>query len=320
MRRVIVAVGLLLVLGCSARPTPAVGPMREVAVVTEWWGTVEPVLRTILEREIRTPQPEPEFRLRVFTPEQFQSYSLLRTVFVVGTVGDTVVRATLGNRVDSLPAGDFGLFRVPNPWAMHQQLVVFAARNESLLAPGLEEYGPRIRYTFWNVALENSARALYLLGRNTGPEESLKRRYSFSVDVPKKWYLREEHAESRFVYLFGHDPDRGVFIHWSDTTRLLAPDSMLALRDRLTGEFYDGDAAERSYAEFDTIEFLSGPALRLLGLWQNDARTVGGPFVSYCFNYQGRFFMVDGLVFNPGKKKLDQLLRVEAMVATFTPQ
>jgi hypothetical protein len=42
--------------------------------------------------------------------------------------------------------------------------------------------------------------------------------------------------------------------------------------------------------------------------------------VNYTFNFRGRFYMVDGLVFNPGKMKLDALTQTEAVVRTLTPR
>ena len=321
MRRLAVLVALVLVLGgCRVSGTPAIGGLREIAVVTGWWGAVEPEVRAILQREMLTPQPEPEFTLHVFSPDQFRGYSMFRTLLVIGTTQDTLVAALLGARADSLPGGEYGLFRVPNPWAQNQELVIFAVRTDSLLVPGLRAYTARLRATFREIAVRHVERAVYMRGRDAAAERALARAHSFTIQVPKDWFLKQEHSAERFVYLFGHYPDRGVFVHWEDAPRALAADSLVALRDRLTAAFYRGDVVEPGYTAADTAEFLSAPAVRLQGIWQNEKETTGGPFVSYSFNHEGRFFMVDGYVYNPGKKKLGALLEVEAVIRTFTPQ
>ncbi|MBM3315986.1 DUF4837 family protein, partial [candidate division WOR-3 bacterium] len=70
----------------------------------------------------------------------------------------------------------------------------------------------------------------------------------------------------------------------------------------------------------ESIGFMGGPCLRLRGVWQNPGEVIGGPFVSYSFSYQGRFFMLDGTLFNPGERKLDNLFQLEAVIRTFTPR
>lgn len=305
---------------CKKHQTPALGSIREVTVASDRWGSVEPVVREILQRRVPTPQPEPEFKLRVFTLDRFKTYSLFRTVFVIGTAQDAPIREILGDKLDSLPGGDYGMFKIPNAWAGGQELVVFVGRGENLLVPGLRAYADRIRNTFQEIVLNHTARAIYHRGRNSRAEDSLSDRYSFTLDIPKSWYLKQEHADSGFIYLFGHYPDRGIFVYWENAERHLIPNSLPALRDGLTRMYYDGDFIEDSLVRADTIEFLAGPALRLHGIWQNEKETIGGPFVSYSFNHEGRFFMIDGLVYNPGKKKLDQVFQIEAIIRTFTPQ
>jgi hypothetical protein len=57
--------------------------------------------------------------------------------------------------------------------------------------------------------------------------------------------------------------------------------------------------------------------LKIRGVWQNPKLVAGGPFVSYCFNYQNRFYYLDGMVFNPGKHKLDNQNQIDVILQTF---
>ncbi|MEO0085102.1 MAG: DUF4837 family protein [candidate division WOR-3 bacterium] len=308
-----------LVSGCTGRVSRSLGLLREVSVVTDYRDEVEPVLRQMLQHEIRTPQPEPEFRLRFGGVDRFSSLSRMRLVLVVGVAADSLIRRILGSRADVLPEGDYGLFRFPNAWAANQWVVVFVARERKMLVEGLERYAARIRATLSNIVFDQMTQATYLLGVDHELTDSIGH-FGFTIDIPRKWQLRLEHAEQRFVYAFTHFPDRGVFVYWEDSTRTLAVDSLLALRDRLTGRFYDGDSLERESVTMDTVEFVGGPVLRLRGVWQNRREVIGGPSVAYAFNLQGRFFLLDGIVYAPGEKKLDRLFQVEAVLRTFAPK
>ncbi len=311
---------LFAAVGCQTLPPMAVGPLREVTVVSPHWELVQPVVESLFGRAVVTPQPETEFRLRVGTEDKFETYSKFRLLLLVGTARDTLLRGILGARLDSLPMGEYGLFRFPNAWVRNQVVIVFAAAAESLLVPGLELYGPRLRHTVREVVLAQAARAAYLRGADRARTDSLAERFSFAVDVPKDWLVNDAAAAEHFVYVFGHFPDKGVAIHWRDTLGPLDPDSVLDLRDNLTGRFYKGDSADRSRCRSESIEFLGVAALRVEGIWQNNAITAGGPFVTYAFNFQDRYYLLDGYVFNPGKKKLDQVSQVEAVMQTFLPR
>ena len=307
-------------LACSSPGQRLIGPLREVTVISAQWNQVEGTVRSILQEQVSTPQPEPEFKVRVGDDRKFETYSKFRILFLDGPSQDTLIRQILGPRADSLSEGDFGLLKVPNPWQQGQFALIFIARDTSKLVPGLELYAARIRHTLREIVLAQMAKAVYIEGVEKKPTAELSTRYAFTVDVPRRWFLNQDHAAENFIYLYGHVPDRNVFVYWQDSTRPLVPESLSTLRDLLTGRYYDGDSIDRRFLQAETIAFLAGPCVRLSGVWKNDRDVIGGPFVNYSFNFRGRFYMADGLVFNPGKQKLDALAQTEAVVRTLTPR
>jgi hypothetical protein len=311
---------LLLACGGGIPVSKLIGPLREVTVISNEWDEVEPTVRSILQEPVLTPQPEPEFKLRVGTEGKFETYSRFRILFIIGVSQDTLIRQILGPRADSLSEGDFGLLKVPNPWQKGQFALIFVARDTAKLVPGLEVYAARIRQTLREIVLSQMAKAVYIEGVEKKPTEELNAKHAFTIDVPRRWFLNQDNAADRYIYLYGHNPDRNVFVYWQDATQPLVPESLSMLRDRLTGRFYDGDSIDRRFLQAETIAFLAGPCVRLSGVWKNDRDVIGGPFVNYSFNFHGRFYMADGLVFYPGKPKLDALNQVEAVIRTLTPK
>jgi hypothetical protein len=311
----------MLILGCGGAPVVRlIGPLREVTVISAQWDEVEGTVRSILQEQVSTPQPEPEFKVRIGDAGKFETYSKFRILFLIGTSRDTLIRQILGPRADSLSEGDFGMLKVPNPWYKDQTALIFIARDTSKLVPGLQTYAARIRQTLREIVLVQMAKAVYIEGVEKKPTTELGAKYAFTIDVPRRWFLNEEHASDDFIYLYGHNPDRNVYVHWQDTTRALIPESLSALRDFFTGRFYDGDSIDRRFLQAETIAFLGEPCVRLSGVWKNDRDVIGGAFVNYSFNFRGRFYMADGLVYNPGKPKLDALTQTEAVVRTLTPR
>jgi hypothetical protein len=307
---------------CGGRGVPfPLGRLREVTVISREIALVRPVIDSLLGRELLTPQPEPEFRVRVGKYDRFEDFSRMRVVLLVGTVGDSVVAGILGPRRDSLPAGEFGLFKFPNAWASNQWVLVLAARDSAALLSGLRAYARRIHEELAGIVQNQLTEATYHLPLNQKMTGEMATRYGFSLDVPRGWQLATRFDQERFVYLFGHYPDRSVFVYWADTAQSARLDSLVALRNRLTARFYDGDSVDTVIpVSVDSLVFLDRPALRLRGIWQNRKNSIGGPFVSYVFRYQGRLFYIDGTLYNPGEKKLDNLFQLEAIIRTFTPR
>ncbi|MGB9741994.1 MAG: DUF4837 family protein [candidate division WOR-3 bacterium] len=318
LRRLVVS-ALLAGICCTGNIPKSFGRLREVTVITDYWEQVGRQVAAILQVPVPTPQPEPEFLLRVGGFERFPDYSKLRLVFIIGTSQDSLIRGILGFRADSLGEAGCGLFRLPNAWVSNQQVLVFVAVDRTRLDSGLALYAGRIHWTVTELVLEQMTAATYLEGR----DEILTSRlgeYGFSLDVPKRWLLNDQGAGEHFIYIHSHFPDRSVFVFWQDTIYPLVTDSIVSIRDWLCRRFYEGDSVDRGSVRVDTIEFLGVPALRVRGVWQNRQQVIGGPFVFYAFNYQERFFLLDGMVFNPGEKKLSNLFQVEAIIRTFVPR
>jgi len=312
---------LIMTLGCfcTSNIPKSFGKLREVTIITDYWDQVGNQVEAILCRPVPTPQPEPEFLLRVGGFNRFSDYSKLRIVFIIGTAQDSIIRGILGARADSLSETGFNLFRFPNAWVSNQQVLVFVARDSSQLIPGLAAYTQRLRKTVTEFVLDQMTQATYLRKRDEELSMRIAQAYGFGLDVPRNWLLNEKDSADHFIYIYGHYPDRSVFIFWQDSVYPLILDSILNLRDRLTRRFYDGDTVDRALVLMDSVEFLGVPALRVRGVWQNQKQVIGGPFIFYAFNYQERFFILDGVVFNPGEKKLSNLFQVEAIIRTFLP-
>lgn len=298
-----------LILSCHRLPI-SIGKLREIVIVTSYKEEIEPIIIDILQNDIPTPQPESEFLIRWIEPQRLKDFATFHTIFIIGKSEDRMIR----DMGEMIIKGRFGFFRLKDLWARNQLICLFIAKDS--LAEGLKRYALRIHYTFEQDFLKRLEEATYKEGYDEKLTRYIFNRYGFGIKVPKGFMINEKFKKNNFIYIFGHNPDRSIFIYWGKR-RDLDKNRLLALRDSLTQRFYEGDILLENLTTTEETDFLGSPGLRILGVWENKKRVIGGPFISYCFNYNNRFFFIDGVLFLPGEKKLNSLFQLKIILKTF---
>ncbi|MBD3286327.1 DUF4837 family protein [candidate division WOR-3 bacterium] len=186
----------------------------------------------------------------------------------------------------------------------------------------------RLRSGFKRRLLERMDGVTYGRGEDKKLTKEIEK-YGFKLRVPEKWYLDERYAEDNFIWIHAFSPNRLIFVYWEDEEREgITRDAMLDLRDSLAHEFYEGDTLYRPLTTAGPYFFRGNQAVKLEGVWQNDSLvadgrviTGGGPMISFAFNEEGRFWMVDAMLFYPDtpRKKIFWLNQLEVILATFEP-
>lgn len=314
MRKTLVFI--LLLFSCSPLP-PTIGKLREVIIFTEYQNEIEDIISKILEKKVYTPQPEPYFTIRYKNLSSFPLLKDFTTLFLIGTISDEFISDLVGDKIEIIKRDTFGFFRLKNLYTKNQQIFIFVSSDKNLLKEGLKRYEKRIFYSLLEHIYDLIHLYTYSIGIDKKKIEYLKKNYHFTFKVPKRYILKEEYRDNNFIYLFTHYPDRSIFIYFDNQKRELLPEKIANLRDSLTIKFYNGDYILREYTFAESTYFLNQPALKLTGVWQNDRDIIGGPFISYAFNYRDKFFLIDGTLFHPGEKKLNNLLQLDVILKTF---
>jgi hypothetical protein len=329
MKRILgLVMGLLIVAGCERGLPESVGRTQEIVMVASDSLRLAKPVSELLEVEYLTPQPEPQFLLRWIGPERLPGFLSFHTIFIIGGLDDLSIIQVLSLWADTnllsqrLATDTFGLFRFQNLWAQDQTVFCFLAQRTGELPKGLEVYGPRIQDALSNRFLARLHKLTYERGDDQSIAQEITKEYGFSLDVPLGFGLDESHRADHFIYLYAHNPDRSIFIYWRDREcdlKARSVSSLIALRDSLTQRYYDGDYALSGMCQAKPARFQGLEAIKTFGVWQNEKSVIGGPFVSYIFNYQGRFYFIDGSLFAPGQKKLVNLFQLDAILQTFNP-
>lgn len=352
----LLAFALLLSAGCGSvtdyKP-PAVGQTAEIMVVTDsatWAGPVGEALRAELGRGIQTlPQPEPAFTLRLQPLTEFALSGLRRQNGLVfaATLDDTSATARyLRARLDSasvaaLERGGQGIIERPDLWMSDQFVVYAVAPTDSALAAQIRAAGPRLRAGFNALARERTTDEMFEKAQQTDVEDSLLADHGFAVNIQHDYFVVQDTnfvtpdglraGFVRFRRIPG-DTWRDLFIYYEDDPRLsrLHPDSIRAVRNRLTEAFVRGVYPE-SYITLedrapglrpivaDTVNLGGRFAIETRGTWRMTGDAMGGPFVSYGLydEDQGRFYLIDGMVYAPNYAKREFLRQMEVIAHTF---
>ena len=350
----------LLLAGCTEvteyKP-PAVGQNGEILVVTDsatWNGLVGEALRATLGRESRTyPQPTPTFTL---TQQSLSDYALQgiqrqhSLVFAAPFTDTSATARFLRARFDSagvaaLERGGNGIITRDDLW-MRDQLVLYAtAPSDTTLAEQIRASGDDLRASFRALARERLAEDMFEKGQQTEIEAELLDAHDFAINVQHDYvviqdttFLSDRDTRGTFVRLrrlAGQDSWRDMFVYYEEDPRLerLHPDSVRALRNRLTERFVRGTFPEsyitieerdltRRPIETDTVSLGGRFAIETRGTWRMTGDAMGGPFVSYAFFDEdtGRFYLIDGMIYGPrytNEEKREFLRQMEAIAYTF---
>lgn len=304
--------------GCKDFKKPSVGGARDVLVFTNQKELVENEIALAIEKPVYTPEPGPEFDVSYENQGDLEGHLYYHSMLFVGFESDPVIKENFPDFSDN---DSFALYKINDPWAKGQTVLLFLAKDTTSLLFGLESMKEKIYETFKYKLLERLSAMTYEKGDDVKLSRQAEK-YGFRIKIPREWYFHDDHASDRFIWINTHDPDRVVFVYWEPSERKdLSVRSMLALRDSLTGRFYQGDYMDTTFLTAGPSYFRGQKAAKIEGVWQNDSLTIGGPMVGFAFNEQGKFWMVDAMLFYPtsAKKKLFWLNQLEVIIATFEP-
>lgn len=308
---------LFAILSCTENLPTTLGRPRKLILLTNYKSQIENEIKSILEQNVYTVQPEPEFIIRYEPLLNADAFIKFHLIFFVGTIDEEPIASLISKNKQKIENDTFGLFSFAEPWAKGQKVMVFVAQNHNLLEAGLKKYSARIRKTFKNYLLEYMTKITYERGFDQKLTKKLSEKYSYSIKVPNGFRFIDKYENEGFLYLIAHNPDRNIFLYSDPQVQDLNPLKLIDYRDMLTKKFYDSDYVYRDMTKAETTLINNIWAIKLIGVWQNNQAVIGGPFVSYCFNHNERFYFIDGTLYNPGKRKLDNLNQLDAILNTF---
>lgn len=332
------------------------GTLLVVIDTLSWNGPIGEAIREHIATPIRTlPQPEPAFTLQQQDLTDYFFHQIQKqhsVLFVAPFTNQTPVGQFLRARIDStglvgIADGGRGVFLRPDLWANEQLVVYVTGQDEAAVVRQIEQYANEIQTGFNLVNRQRLRRDMFERRQQVDIEEELLEQHGFAVNVQHDYVKVQDTTFStthgtegtfvRFRRFAGQDSWRDFFVYYeSDPTfARLHPDSVLALRNRLTHTFIRGTSDTVFVHTFDsnpvlrpivtdTVTLNNRFALETRGTWHLREETgrsagLGGPFLNYAFYEEtsGRFYLIDGMVFAPPYDKREFLRQIEVIAHTF---
>jgi hypothetical protein len=326
----LVALGIMtLGSGCKKGPGPAGGQIDHVICVCddeEWERSGDLIRRALEVPESYTVMRLPIFSVRHVSPSEFDLYSRRRTLLMVaalepkGTTAQLLLDILDEPSLGAIRADRTYLFGFEDVYARDQTVLVVCAPDTSTLQGIVRMEGETI-FRFFDA---NATKRIWTIIYGDGYQKELARRlasdYGWSIKLPLGYTVTEEDPEAHYFEAIRHTPDRVILVHWEDDARSeITPEWCMDLRDHLAAEHLEGDRVGREFVDTERFPFKGNAGIRLQGLWQNDARVMGGPMVTYCFydSTHSRRYLFDTHLFEPGGKQYFLMRQLELIAATF---
>jgi len=355
MKRYLSIIILLFILaGCQNTGNPlitdfkskAISKSNDVVVVADndvWKGAVGDTFRYYFESAYPiTPNPEPIFNLRFFTPRELIAEPLrreLRTYCILADVNDTISETTKMIRKDYGPirfnkllANDSiqtGAGR--DKWAKDQLVVYVFGNGEEKLMSAISNSFNNITNKIHEHDRPQIKANAYITGRNLGLIKKIKNEFLINVDVPGDYKEAMFIPEGEKMIWLRKDTKRAAMniifkkLKYKDISQISVANG-LKLSNEL-GNFVTANT-EGSHLVVNDVdlpilenvkEINGNYTLELRGIWEMDRDFMGGPFVSYLIpdSKSGSYLFVMTFVYAPGKEKKQFLQEIEVVVNSF---
>ncbi|MGD9897950.1 MAG: DUF4837 family protein [Calditrichaceae bacterium] len=318
---------LIMLNGCDYKVS-TMGYPQKVFVVGDsllWEDVKDDVVETF-ESILYTPHVEQSFFLEWIPLSRLNDYKTRMNLFLIGVdtesnpANDYISKILPENFKQDVRENKYFYFFKDDLFARDQIGLIMYAKDRSAFKNNFASNKNEIFNTFNQKYFDRLKTSMYEKGEQVKIEKHLSEVFGWMVKVQHDYFVATEDITEKYVWLRRYDPDRWLSV-WrvpGDST-LINRDSLIALRNRMAGKFYEGDHAIEEDTYIAETKFNGQRTKKLIGLWKNDSLLVGGPFRTYAvYNpTDTSLYMIDIAVMAPGKNKKPFLDQLEVMANTF---
>jgi hypothetical protein len=311
---------------------PPAGSYSGVVLVTETGALAGPTVEMVNELQHELDfytKNELEFKVHVVPVSQFDKEIPAKNMVIFGIVnqgglGDVIEQFIGPSGVRGVLEGKYGIFKKMDSPVKGQLTVIVTAVSDDALTRLAHEEGAVIRGIIEDGDRERIRASLLKQGENVALERTLRERYGFSLRIPSMYALDAEKPEIPGISLLRQEPPRVVSISWrefnEEAVTLADSNELYQMRADVSFKLFDKYVMRRTLVKFSTTQLGPYPAVRMDGYWESSLEPAGGAFV--CFfvadRVRSRLWMVDCLVYAPGKDKNEYLREAISVAETFS--
>lgn len=313
--------------GCDYKTT-TVGYQYRIFVVADSlvWLDLKDDIEQTFESIVYTPHTEKSFYI-TWTPfEKLNEFKERMNVFIIGTEDGNGEASNYLKKVlpEEFKSGArenkyFYLFKDDMFARMQIGLIMFA-KDCAAFKDNFNMLKSEIFNTFSKKYYARLEKTMFYKGERKDTESYLAENFGWKVRVQHDYFIAIQDVEKDYVWLRRLDPDRWLSV-WKVTgdSAALETDSIFQIRNKVLGEYYQGDCVVEEESYLTETEFNGQTTKKIIGLWRNDSLLIGGPFRTYIVHNKqdSSVYFVDIAVMAPTKNKKSYLDQLEVIANTF---
>lgn len=318
----------LLTVGSCAIRHDAHGPSDVIYVLTsdEVKSKVQVAIDSTFSYGIRTPEFQPYFYPEWYSLSLLSEYINFPNTIVVADLNrkDAATRfvQTLltEERQNLIKEDTVAMFALEDYWRNRQMLILIAGYDLDQLSSYIMERQAWIYSKFSRKYNERQTHYLYGRLEQKKISEKLWSKYRWTMRIPGDYLLIREDPAQNFVWLGRGRPYCWLSVSWINgmQTEWLTANGLFKKRAAI-GTLYQQIRTDERFLGYHFDKLGEWDALRMYGLWYHEEKAQGGPFVTYAFydKASDRSFVIDMMVFYPGRKNTDYIRQLEIVARTF---
>jgi hypothetical protein len=311
---------------------PPAGSYSDVVLVTETGDLSGPAagMARSLQHEIDFyTKVELQFTVRIVPASEFKKEVPAKNMVILGVVnrgrlGRVIERFIGASGTREVLEGKRSVFAEMGRPVAGQLTVVVAAPSDEALARVARDEGALIREILEEGSRERLREAMLKDGEDRPLERALAGRYGFGLRIPKAYTVEEDRPDLPGIALINPGPPRVVSVSWRpfDTGSVALADSnaLFRMRSEVAFRLFDRYAMRRDLVTFAAARLGAHAAIRMDGYWESSLEPAGGSFA--CFFVadpaRSRVWMIDCLVYAPGRGRNELLREAIAVAETFS--
>ncbi len=285
-----------------------------------------------------TPQPEPILDVRHVDTKKFNQVMKTHRAIILlvnleekdDPVTKLVIKALGEKNVKRAQEDDRYRIAVHRErWAKEQNVIYWFAPNKQKLFETVVRDHKQVLNILHEADAKLLSKQVYKYGNNNKINQILIDSFGLEMLIPKGYSIAHQDSTAFWLRMDGDKVNSNIFVHTIDIAdaKMLSPDSLKAIRNRVTQQYFSS-WAEGSYMQIDDknlpiffqeVEFGESKGLQARGVWYMEKDFMGGPFVSYLIpdRFRRRLILVDGFVYAPGQKKRPEMRKLDMIFSTF---
>ena len=308
----------------------ALGSDDEIIVVSamEDESDLNSILSTIFNDTLFAPEPEPYYKLKFVSP---QDYNRIKnsTQIVVGAIGkdpsnpavDLIKNLLSRNQYHNSLSGEKPIIISKDPYARNQLLMVINTPNIDKAMEYAMKNNDIIKNQYFSLFKNRQEKYLFNNARQKELENHLLNDYGWTLKIPWGYEVIVDSSEQQLFWIGREMPFRWLAVHWRDGAIVENYDSAKEFIMGFPLEYFKNIQYSADYFKlFTTNKFNQRLAWKVNGLWESIDDTQGGPFLAYLF-YDGitdKTYYIHAMVFHPGSNKVIHLQQLDLIARSFT--